>query len=58
MNIRLNLLFVAVIGSIVCWLFINFFIVALPLWKYLIIETLIVITKMIYEKEKMRITNK
>jgi hypothetical protein len=30
--------------------------VEFPLWKYLIIATLIVITKMIYEKEKSLLT--
>lgn len=46
----------AFLGSLTCWAIINMFIVKLPIWKYFIIETLIVLTKMLYEKEKKRLT--
>jgi hypothetical protein len=42
-------------GSIICWKIIDLFIVELPVWKYLIIETLILMSKMLYEKEKKRL---
>ena len=46
----------AIVGSVVCWIIIDFFIVDLSFWKYLLIETLIILTKMLYEKEKTRLT--
>jgi hypothetical protein len=55
MKIKLTLLIYAVIGSVTTWIIIDRFIVKLPIWKYLIIETLIVLTKMLYEKEKKRL---
>jgi hypothetical protein len=47
---------IAILGSFICWAIIDMLIVELPIWKYLIIETLIIITKMLYEKEKKRLT--
>ena len=55
MKIKLTLFIYAVIGPLTTWIIIDRFIVKLPLWKYLIIETLIVLTKMLYEKEKKRL---
>jgi hypothetical protein len=55
MKIKLTLFIYAVIGSATTWIIIDRFIVKLPIWKYLIIETLIVLTKMLYEKEKKRL---
>jgi hypothetical protein len=58
MKNKLLLLIYAVIGTITTWIVIDVFLVPMPLWKYLIIETLFVLTKMIYEKEKERLDNK
>lgn len=55
MKNKLLLLIYAVIGTITTWIVINVFLVSMPLWKYLIIETLFVLTKMLYEKEKKRL---
>ena len=51
MKNKLLLLIYAVIGTITTWIVIDVFLVSMPL-KYLIIETLFVLTKMLYEKEK------
>jgi hypothetical protein len=55
MKNKLLLLIYAVIGTLTTWIVINVFLVSIPLWKYLIIETLFVLTKMLYEKEKKRL---
>ena len=55
MKNKLLLLIYAVIGTITTWIVIDIFLVSMPLWKYLIIETLFVLTKMLYEKEKKRL---
>jgi hypothetical protein len=47
-----------VIGSLTSWLIINSMLVELSIGTYLIIETIIVITKMLYEKEKKRLLGK
>jgi len=56
MKFKMLLWVFAIIGSVVCWIIIDFFIVELSFWKYLLIETLIILTKMLYEKEKTRLT--
>jgi uncharacterized membrane protein len=56
MKYKMLLWVFAIIGSVVCWIIIDFFIVNLSFWKYLLIETLIILTKMLYEKEKTRLT--
>ena len=56
MKYKILLWVFAIIGSVVCWIIIDFFIVDLSFWKYLLIETLIILTKMLYEKEKTRLT--
>ena len=56
MKYKMLLWVFAIIGSVVCWIIIDFFIVDLSFWKYLLIETLIILTKMLYEKEKIRLT--
>jgi hypothetical protein len=56
MKNKLLLLIYAVLGTVTTWIVIDVFLVSMPLWKYLIIETLFVITKMLYEKEKKRLT--
>jgi uncharacterized membrane protein len=56
MKYKMLLWVFAIVGSVVCWIIIDFFIVDLSFWKYLLIETLIILTKMLYEKEKTRIT--
>jgi len=56
MKYKMLLWVFAIIGSVVCWIIIDFFIVDLTFWKYLLIETLIILTKMLYEKEKTRLT--
>ncbi len=58
MKNKLLLIVFAVIGSLTTWVIINYLLVELPIWKYLIIETIIVITKMLYEKEKKRLIGK
>ena len=55
MKYKMLLWVFAIIGSVVCWIIIDFFIVNLSFWKYLLIETLIILTKMLYEKEKTRL---
>ena len=55
MKYKILLWVFAIIGSVVCWIIIDFFIVDLSFWKYLLIETLIILTKMLYEKEKTRL---
>ncbi len=56
MKFKMLLWVFAIVGSVVCWIIIDFFIVDLSFWKYLLIETLIILTKMLYEKEKTRLT--
>ena len=56
MKYKMLLWVFAIVGSVVCWIIIDFFIVGLSFWKYLLIETLIILTKMLYEKEKTRLT--
>jgi hypothetical protein len=56
MKNKSTLVLIAIVGSVVCWIIIDFFIVDLSFWKYLIIETIIILTKMLYEKEKTRLT--
>jgi hypothetical protein len=56
MKYKMLLWVFAIVGSVVCWIIIDFFIVDLSFWKYLIIETIIILTKMLYEKEKTRLT--
>jgi uncharacterized membrane protein len=56
MKYKMLLWVFAIIGSVVCWIIIDFFIVDLSFWKYLLIETIIILTKMLYEKEKTRLT--
>jgi hypothetical protein len=58
MKNKLLLLVFAVIGSLTSWLIINSMLVELSIGTYLIIETIIVITKMLYEKEKKRLLGK
>jgi uncharacterized membrane protein len=55
MKYKMLLWVFAIVGSVVCWIIIDFFIVDLSFWKYLLIETLIILTKMLYEKEKTRL---
>ena len=55
MKNKLLLLIYALIGTITTWIVIDVFLVSMPLWKYLIIETLFVLKKMLYEKEKKRL---
>ena len=56
MKCKMLLWVFAIVGSLGCWIIIDFFIVDLSFWKYLLIETLIILTKMLYEKEKTRLT--
>jgi hypothetical protein len=58
MKNKSTLALISIIGSAVCWKTIDFFIVEISIWKYLIIETLIIITNMLYEKEKKRLAEK
>ena len=58
MKNKSTLALISFIGSTVCWKTIDFFIVEISIWKYLIIETLIIITNMLYEKEKKRLAEK
>jgi hypothetical protein len=56
MKFKMLLWVFAIMGSVACWIIIDFFIVDLSFWKYLLIETIIILTKMLYEKEKTRLT--
>jgi hypothetical protein len=55
MKNKLLLSIYAVIGTLTTWIVIDVFLVPMPLWKYLIIETMFVLTKMLYEREKKRL---
>ena len=55
MKNKLLLSIYAVIGTLTTWIVIDMFLVPMPFWKYLIIETMFVLTKMLYEKEKKRL---
>lgn len=56
MKNKVILSIIAILGSLICWAIIDMLIVELSIWKYLIIETLIILSKMLYEKEKTRLT--
>ncbi len=53
-----HLLALAILGSVVSWLLINKQIIEISFWRYLLVETIIIVSKMIYEKEKERFDNK
>jgi hypothetical protein len=55
MKNKIILLILAVLGSLTCWIIIDLFVVELQIWQYLLIESLIVLSKMLYEKEKKRL---
>ncbi len=55
MKERFILFLFALVGTTICWQLIDLFIVDLPLWKYLLIEALIIISKKVYEKEEKRL---
>lgn len=56
MENKIILFSLAILGTITCWTIVHFLIIKLPFWKYFIIEVLIVITKMLYEREKKRLS--
>lgn len=58
MKNKLILILIAIIGSVVSWKIIDFAIIEMPIWKYLVIETIIVLNKILYDKEKNRFSNK
>jgi uncharacterized membrane protein len=60
MNVKrsIHLFTLAILGSVVSWLLINKLIITISFWKYLLVETIIIVSKMIYEKEKERLDNK
>ena len=60
MNVKrsFHLFALAILGSVVSWLLINKLIITISFWKYLLVETIIIVSKMIYEKEKERLDNK
>jgi uncharacterized membrane protein len=60
MNIKrsIQIFALAILGSVVSWLLINKLIITISFWKYLLVETIIIVSKMIYEKEKERLDNK
>jgi hypothetical protein len=60
MNVKrsFHLFALAILGSVVSWLLINKLIITISFWKYLLVETIIIVSKMIYEKEKARLDNK
>jgi hypothetical protein len=55
MKNKIILLILSFLGSLTCWIIIDLFVVELQIWQYLLIELLIVLTKMLYEKEKKRL---
>lgn len=55
MKNKIILLILSVLGSLTCWIIIDLFVVELQIWQYLLIESLIVLSKMLYEKEKKRL---
>ena len=58
MKNKIHLIIIAFIGSVFCWQVIDIFIIELSIWKYLLIELLMVVTKFFYEKEKKRLDSK
>ena len=54
---RIKLLVIAILGSLVSWKVVDFLLIALPLWKYLIIEGIVLLSKTVYEKEKKRLNS-
>lgn len=55
-KIRFHLISLAIIGSFLSWTVIHLWVIEISLWKYLIIETIIISMKMLYEKEKNRVS--
>jgi len=51
-KINFKKLLIGIIGSACCYLLINNFIVSLPIWKYLVIETIITLSHYVYEHIK------
>ena len=58
MKNKIHLTIIALIASFLCWQIIDIFIVELSIWRYLLIELLMVATKFFYEKEKKRLDSK
>jgi hypothetical protein len=54
---RIKLLVVSILGSLVSWKVVDLLLIALPLWKYLIIEGIVLLSKTVYEKEKKRLSS-
>jgi hypothetical protein len=54
---RIKLIVVAILGSLVSWKVVDLFLINLPLWKYLIIEGIVLLSKTVYEKEKKRLSS-
>jgi hypothetical protein len=57
MQNRIKLLVIAILGSLVSWKVVDLLLIALPLWKYLIIEGIVLLSKTVYEKEKKRLSS-
>jgi Ca2+-dependent lipid-binding protein len=53
---RFHLISLAIIGSLLSWTAIHLWIVEISLWNYLLVETIIISMKMLYEKEKKRVS--
>jgi Ca2+-dependent lipid-binding protein len=52
---RFHLISLAIIGSLLSWTAIHLWIVQISLWNYLLVETIIISMKMLYEQEKKRV---
>ena len=53
---RFQLISLAIFGSLLSWTAIHLWIVEISLWNYLVVETIIISMKMLYEKEKKRVS--
>jgi hypothetical protein len=53
---RFHLISLSIIGTLLSWMAIHLWIIEISFWKYLLIETIIISMKMLYEKEKNRIS--
>jgi hypothetical protein len=53
---RFHLISLSIIGTLLSWMAIHLWIIEISFWKYLLVETIIISMKMLYEKEKNRIS--
>jgi Ca2+-dependent lipid-binding protein len=52
---RFHLISLAIIGTLLSWMAIHLWIIEISFWKYLLVETIIISMKILYEQEKKRV---